>query len=68
MIERPVHIRRIVGQGGVVALLGHYEDDGTRACITLPRHPFVDFWRHWAAAGHPQPVFHDAHEARLRFE
>lgn len=68
MIERPVHIRRIIDHGSVVSLLGTYEDDGSRARITFDHRPFVRFWQDWAAAGHPQPVFHDADEAQLRFE
>ncbi len=68
MIERPVHISRIVDHGSVVSLLGQYDDDGSPARITLDHRPFIAFWQDWAKAGHPQPVLHDADEATLRFE
>lgn len=65
MIERPIYVSRIIPQGQSMALKGVYLDNGSSAEVVLGRHPFVEFWQSWAAAGHPQPIFHDVDDSAV---
>ena len=65
--ERRVMVETVIDHGTVVQLLGRYAD-GSRAAIACDHRPFQRFWADWAAAGFPQPLFHDPARNALRFD